>query len=140
MPDLALVTAGKVRPIDALDAEIVPTVAGVDIDAGEWVIIDGTTGKAVLADASAAGTADVLGLALRTVKANTALGVMMRGWVDAYDLDALAYGAPVYLSDTAGAIGTTVGTVTKRVGTVFDARAVGIGSAADKILRVNGGL
>jgi hypothetical protein len=68
------------------------------------------------------------------VKAGQSLTGVRGCWVDGVNLDALAYGAKVYASNTAGAIGDAAGTVSLVVGTVVGGWAQLNGVAADKLL------
>lgn len=78
-------------------------IAGVAITAGQAVYCN-TSGVAALADASAAGTAVCLGIALETVSVGQSVPILMDGWVDGMGVSGLAYGALVKVSDTAGAL------------------------------------
>src|SRR5688572_5576411 len=116
MPDLALVTAGQLRVEESLEQDTLP--AGVAVAAGQSVKKDGTTGRWILGDTSAAGTANAYGMAVKSVPAGMAVTAIRRGLIEGFDLDAQDYGAPVYLSDTAGAAADAAGTVSKQIGEV----------------------
>lgn len=71
-------------------------------------------------NAGAAGTAaPFVGCALADVGPNDPITVVFDGSIEGYDLSALAYGAKVYLSNTAGALDTVAGTVETAVGVVL---------------------
>jgi hypothetical protein len=107
--------------------------AGVDLAAGDAAIIDGASGDFVLADATVAGTAGVVGIAASRARAGQGVTLLYNGEMDGFDLSGLAFGAGVLLSETPGALAdtapTTAGAVTVRVGKV-----VKVGP--DKVLKV----
>lgn len=123
MADLAVVA--RVRLIEDRGSDTLPAAAAL----GPGVVCrpDGTTGKATTASASAAGTAGAIGLNLspKVTVANQAAHLLRRGKVALYDanganiLDGLAYGAQVYLSNTAGRLADAAGTVAVVVGRVI---------------------
>lgn len=115
MADLVVVAA-EVGLADASKAQTVSMIAAAAITAGQVVYMD-ANGKADLADASAAGTAGARGIALRTVAAGEALTVVAEGEVEGFTI-AQAYDAPIYLSDTAGALADAAGTVSVLCGNV----------------------
>src|SRR5687768_2045838 len=84
--------------------------AGGTVTAGAPVYQD-SNGKAVEADAGADATEDPIGIALKSVVTNEAVTIAgPDAIVDVGDaLTDLAYGAPVYLSDTAGELSSTAG-------------------------------
>lgn len=135
MADLALVTADTLHIVESI--EQMTGVAGVDITAGQIIRPDATTGKWALSDANNA--ADVLCsyMATRTAKAGTALTGLKRGTVDGFDVSGLSYGDPAYISDTAGALGSTAGTTSRVGGQVVPGFSQRLGSAPDKLLRVD---
>jgi hypothetical protein len=115
MADLAVVAAevGLVDPIKALTDNM---IAAATITAGQIVYRD-ANGRADLADASAAGTAGARGVALESVAAGEALTICQRGELEGFTI-AQAYDAPIFLSDTAGALADAAGTVSVAVGNV----------------------
>ena len=110
------VTAAKVGVCDPLKAEIFPFEAAETITAGQAVFVD-TNGKIQLADANASGEQQCAGIALNGGGAGQAIDVLKRGRVYGFTL-AGAYFSAAYLSDTAGALGTTAGTMTVNMGRV----------------------
>jgi hypothetical protein len=118
MADLT-VTAAQVAQAYAKSgkAEIYDVVAGATITAGQPVYID-SNGDAQLTDASAAGTAQVAGIALNGGGAGQAISVIHHGCIYGFDLSGIAYWGLAYLSDTAGTLADGVGTVTVPVGRV----------------------
>jgi len=124
MADLAVVD--RVNLLEHLGERAEVSVpAGAALPAGATVRFD-ANGKAVTASAGAAGTADIYGINVtRGVnQANITCQVVRRGKVMLYDasganvLAGLAYGAPVYASDTAGRLSNAAGTVSVVIGRV----------------------
>ena len=75
-------------------------------------------------------------IAMHDAAAGQALTGVRRCTLDGYVLDALAYGAPVYLSNTDGRLGDTAGTVSTVIGRVVPGFATTLGTPADKLLDV----
>ena len=119
MADLSF-TAANVRDASPVGiGKKVTMIAGVAITAGQAVYIN-SSGNAVLADASAAGTAVCIGIALQSVSAGQAFPVQIDGYVTGFDLSSLAYNALVTVSDTAGDLDSGGSpTVTAPVGRVW---------------------
>lgn len=95
--------------------------AGADIDAGEAVKLNASSGKAELANAlTIAGCNALVGIASRTVKEGEPLTILQKGELEVGGAaDALNFGAFVYLADTSGKLGeATDGTETKIVGRI----------------------
>lgn len=133
MADLT-VTASAVRPASVIEQQI--SGAGGTITAGQVVRFDGTTGKIITAQADLAGNAGAIGIAINgTAETGMRPTVVRRGILDVGNaLNALAYGASVYLSNTAGTLADAAGTVSLVVGTVVP----GYGNTTpDKLLRVS---
>jgi hypothetical protein len=137
MSDLTLVTANTVRIVGIPKEQY--TIPGTEsISAGQAVRLDTTNGKLTKSKATTTAEARTFGIASRTPEA-TGLGVTIirHGILDGFDLSALDYDAPVYLSDTDGALSSTAGTVERIVGRVIPGWAVPLGTAADKLLLVD---
>lgn len=139
MADLSI-TAADVRIVES-PRQMRTRVAGATITAG-MVLRTDTAGKVVGADASAAGTADVVGVAVAGAAANGAVSVAASGSLVNVGnaLSALAYGAPVYLSDTGtntGVMADAAGTSSLIVGYVEQSENA---STPDKLLRINSAL
>lgn len=131
------VTTDGIRPAgDPMNTEQHTLPAGVAITAGQAVRIDGTTGRWVLADSGAAGTARAYGIAMRTVGAGQTVTAIRRGRIAGYNLDAVAYNAPVYLNPT-GAIGDAAGTVNEPLGRVIPAWTQNLGVNPDKLVEID---
>lgn len=106
MADLALVTSTQLE-IDAthlLPGAQVESVAEAAITKGNAVTLDATTGKFQKADADTDSVAATIYIALRTVAAGEALTASRYARVTGFNLANLNFNAPVYLSDTAGAL------------------------------------
>lgn len=139
MADLSI-TAADVRIVES-SRQLRTRIAGATITAG-MVLRTDTAGKVVGADGSAAGTADVVGVAITGGAANLPITVApANALVNVGNaLSALAYGAPVYLSDTGTNTGTmadAAGTATLIVGYVEQSENA---STPDKLLRINSAL
>jgi hypothetical protein len=93
--------------------------AGV-IPAGTPVYLNATTGHFTAGDASAAGTAGIVGVTIDSATiAYQTISVLRKGIMDLGGaLDALSFGDSVFLSDTAATMADTAGTVTVEIGTV----------------------
>lgn len=123
MADLAVVT--RIKLIEKKKAsDTVPIAASTG--PGVPCYID-TNGKAAVASASAAGTAEAIGInrSESTTVANMPAELLRSAKVALYDanganiLDGLAYGAMVYLSNTPGRLADAAGTVNKPIGRVI---------------------
>lgn len=110
-------TPAQVRPILPATAEIVDGIAGTAITAGDLVHWD-ASGRLVRSNASAAATAKFAGVALNTVVANQAVSVLKHGYLAGYGVSSLAYGAKLYLSNSAGGVEDVPGTINVVVGAV----------------------
>lgn len=130
------VTAALVRDASpaSLNSVKINLLAGVAITAGQVVYMN-TSGAAALADASAAGTAVAIGIALNGAAAGEPVTILVYGFCAGFTLSSESYGELMKLSDTAGAIDDGGGspTVSAPIGRVWS-----IGdSAATKTLFVN---
>lgn len=116
---MADLTVTKCKLVRGGDEHQHTAPAAVAIEKGNAIRIN-TDGKFELADASAAGTLGDVYVALnRAAAGETVTGVKSPTLLDLGDaLSALAYGASVYVSDTAGALNDGAGTVSKVAGTV----------------------
>jgi len=112
------VTAAQVALIDPLKAEVYSVIAAEAITAGQVVFFD-NTGKAQLADANAAGELQARGIALNAAGIGMAVDIVKRGRVAGFTLTDQAYGAPIYLSNTTGALADAAGATTVPVGSVI---------------------
>lgn len=133
MTDLVPV-ADKVRDASPVgQSRKMNMVAAVAITAGQVVTYD-STGKAILADASAAGTAVALGIAMSAAAIGQAFEVLMDGECEGLGVGSGTIGTLLKLSDTAGAIDDAGGgTVKAPIGRIL-AKTDGAGS---KIVMLN---
>jgi hypothetical protein len=133
MANLTIVAA-DVRPVHVLSQQI--SGAGVAITAGQ-VGKFMSTGLVDLALATTAANARAIGVAVNGTAETGMLPTFVRkGIIDLGPnvLNAVAYGADIFLSDTAGTLSDTAGTVNKVIGTVVP----GFGNTTpDKLLRVD---
>ena len=135
--EIALVTADKVEIVESIIQMTLPTAE--DITAGAPVRIDTTNGKWTKANGTSAGEARAWGVATRTAKSGNALTAIRKGVMDGWDLSALDYDAPVYLSDTDGRLSTVAGTVSTVIGRVIPGTSTTLGTAFDKMLSIEVG-
>jgi hypothetical protein len=135
MAELALVTADTLRIVRSDEQQT--GVANVAITAGQLIREDATTGKWVLADADTAADIGKSYMATRSAAAGTALTGLKKGEVDGFDLTDYDFGDPMYMGNTAGAISDAAGTTSKVVGQVVAGHSQRLGSAPDKLLRVD---
>ena len=84
-----------------------------------------STGYVGIADANAAGKQQFRGIALTKGGVGSAVDLLKRGHVEGFDVSGLSVDAPIYLSDTAGALDTAAGTMNVQVGRVDAINVVG---------------
>ena len=137
MANLSLVTANKLEVVESILQFTLPTAEVVS--PGQAARLDTANGKLTKANGSSAGEARILGVVVGGVAniAGMPQTAIRKGVVDGYDLSGLAYDAPVYLSDTDGALADAAGTVSVVVGRVIPATAVNLGTAYDKLLLID---
>ena len=110
--------------------------AGEAITAGAPIRLDTATGRWTNANGSSAAEARATHVAWRTVGAGESLTGVRNCLVDGFTLDALAFDAPVYLSNTDGRLADAAGTTSVIVGRVTSAFATLLGSGPDKLLDI----
>jgi len=117
MSDITVTTAlvARVFPGDMDVAYNVVLASGVS--AGQSLYQSATGGYA-LTDANHSGMYGFRGIALETQVASGVVSMLQRGVLGGYDLSGMNYDAPVYLSDTAGALSTAAGANSVLVGRV----------------------
>lgn len=98
-------------------AIIFPHIAAATIAAGQSVYVN-SSGQVDLCSSGAAGTKQFRGIALESVSPGQGVSVCYEGVMEGYAIDALAFDALVYQSDTAGSLATAAGTATVQVGRV----------------------
>lgn len=123
-----------VRPPGEADQLTLP--AAEAITAGAPVRLDTTTGRWMNANATTAAESTYVWIALRTVAAGEGVTAYRRGIVSGYDLDALDYGAAVYLSDTDGRLADAAGTVSVIVGRVVPIHDRPLGETPGKAIHL----
>ncbi len=130
------VVAANVHVVEVVEQDTLP--AAVAVTAGQIVKVD-VNGKWALALATSQANAGLTRRAFvtRSVDAGMPVTAIYRGVVDPGGaIDALAYDASVFLSDTAGTMADAAGTVSVVVGTVIP--GWGSGATPDKLLRIDG--
>jgi hypothetical protein len=137
MTVIALVTALRVEIVESLEQATLPTAEVVN--PGQAARFDTATGRFTKANGTTAPEGRVYGIATggRANVAGQPVTVIKKGVIDGFDLSGLAYDAPVYLSDTDGALDTAAGTVPIVVGRVIPASGQTLGTALDKLLLVD---
>lgn len=123
-------TASQISLPDPQKCDVRSYIATEAITAGQAVYIL-TTGKVGVADANAAGKQQFRGIALKGVGAGMAVDVLHSGEVAGFTLTGDA-DTLVYLSDTAGGLDTSAGTMTVRCGRVV----CRTDSSLTKVLRI----
>lgn len=133
---MADLTISSCHLVKGDDEHMLTLPASVNVAAGQAVTPDPTSGKWVLALADTAAHAGDTHVALTTVKAGEALtAVKSSALLDVGEaLAGLNFAAIVYLSDTAGTLASTAGTVSTVMGKVVPGWAY---TTPDKLLRVN---
>ena len=128
------VTAARVAPLFE-NMETRSVRVSVAVTAGQLVYI-ADTGLAALASGAAAGTAQARGVVLKAAAAGEVTSILLQGEVEGFNVSALDYDVPVYVSDTAGALDTAAGTVNVIVGRVVP---VPLSTGLGKVVRFTRG-
>lgn len=129
---IAVATAGKVHVVESIEQLTLP--AAEAILAGAIVRID-TDGKFTNGNGTTTTENRIYGVATKSVIAGQPVTAIAKGVMDGFTFSQ-AYDAILYASDTDGRIGDAAGTASKIVGRVIPGWAQALGSAADKLLRV----
>ena len=133
MADLTL-TSAQVAQVFPMESLIRTYKEAVDVVAGNCVYVDANN-KVNKADGNGVAPANRFrGITLETVKAGQDVDVISEGEIAGFDLSALAYDAPVYVSDTVGVLGDAAGTTSLLVGRVHGMND----GAKTKVLRLTG--
>lgn len=135
--EVALVTADRVEIVESIIQMTLPTAEA--ITAGMAVRLDTTNGKWTKANGSGAAEARAWGVATRTAPSGGALTAIRKGVMDGWDLSALDYDAPIYLSDTDGRLSTVAGSTSVVIGRVIPGTSTTLGTAFDKIASIEVG-
>jgi hypothetical protein len=112
-----VVTAARVAAIFPEKAETFDMIAAEAIVKGE-AVYQTAAGKAAASGGASAGVAQFMGIALNKASAGMAVSVLKKGLVAGFTLTSQAYGAPIYLSATAGSLADAAATVATVVGRV----------------------
>jgi len=108
------------------------------VAAGAPVRINTTTGAFTNANATSAAEARVFGIQLKSgVADGQGRTAVRKGVLDGFNLDALAFDANVFLSNTDGRLSDTAGTTSVIVGRVIAGRSSLRGNTPDKLLFVD---
>lgn len=149
MADLALVAAGKVRPISGIaEGHVQRTFEAEErIDQGQLFRLSTSTGKATKANGTtlaesgqAAGPVRNSGLYVAIDNARQAgnpVTGLRKGLIDGFDLSSQGYGAQVFVSDTDGTLADAAGTISVAAGRVLPKPVSGAPSVQDKVLEVD---
>lgn len=115
MTDLAL-TAADIAVVFPNKADILPVTLAAAVTKGQTLYKD-ANGKGNLADGNASGAQQTRLLALQAGGAGDVINALKEGHVFGFTITQ-AYDAPLFQSDTAGAIGDSNGTLEVPVGLV----------------------
>lgn len=115
MADLAL-TAAQISLSKPQEAEVDFAICAVAVTTGQSLYVD-ANGKAALADANAGGAQQTRALALEGGAIGQSISILKRGRVFGFTITQ-AYDAPIFQSDTAGALADAAGTLTVPVGVI----------------------
>lgn len=130
------ITAAEVAIVKSYQQWTAPLAETIAV--GEAVRIDTSTGKITPANGTDAAESRFWGILASIDGAGITGTVIKEGVIDVGNaLSALAFDAPVYLSDTDGTLADAAGTVTVIVGRVVPAWAAG--ASADKLLHIVAG-
>ncbi len=121
------VTAAKVAPDYPTSPRTIirSHIANSALTAGLPVYVVTASGKVDIADGNGSGTKQVIGITLCAAAAGAVVRVLEQGELNGFDLSSVAWDAPIYLSDTAGSLATSAGSVTVIVGRVRPITTVG---------------
>lgn len=117
MADIAL-TAAQIAAVKPECCEIMDVTLAAAVTKGQALYLT-STGKYGVADANDSGKEQVRGIALAAGAAGETIPMLKRGPVYGFTIAGLAYDAPAYLSNTAGALADAAGTLTVVVGRVI---------------------
>ncbi len=102
------VTAAQVAAVFPEKAEIYPFVAAATITAGQALYVT-SAGKVDLYDSNGSGTLQFCGIALTGGGAGQEIDVLKEGHCYGFAITGSAYFAPIYGSNTAGALADSAG-------------------------------
>jgi hypothetical protein len=133
MANIAVAVAGKVRIVESIEQKTLPVDEAVL--AGATVKINVTTGKFTNSNGTSAAEARTYGIADRSAQAGETITALAKGTMDGFTFTQ-AYDAAIYQSDTDGLMADAAGTTSKVIGRVVPGTATTLGTAYDKLLRV----
>lgn len=112
------VTAANVSPVFPQQSEILTVKLAEAVTAGQsaYQLAAGTFG---LSDGNASGRQQFRGIFLQAGAAGDYVALLKRGYVNGFAVSGLNADAPLYQSDTAGALDDAAGTMTVVCGRVF---------------------
>ncbi len=123
----------NVRPVKIVKQSTAPVGEAVTV-AAPWMRLNATTGNLELGNATTAAEAKRGGIALQPATVGEAVTIVEDGVLDVGEaLDALAFDAPVFLSNTDGMLADAAGTVSVQIGKVVPGWAA---TTADKLLQI----
>lgn len=111
------VTAAQVGDIFPQASEKFSGILAEAVTQGQ-ALYQNSSGKYGLADANDSGCEQVRGIAMEEGGADHTIDILRRGTLEGYTLTAMSHDDAVYLSDTAGALSSTAGTMEIFVGCV----------------------
>lgn len=117
------VTAAKVACANEDISEIVDVTLAETVTAGQALYLVAATGKYGIADANDSGKQQARGIALKGGAAGQTVPMLKKGPVYGFTLSG-NYDSVAYLSDTAGALADSAGTMTVVVGRVVPANDI----------------
>jgi hypothetical protein len=130
---IAVASAGRIRVVESIEQMTLP--AAEAIVAGAPVRLDTTAGTFTNSNGTTAPEARTYGIATKSVAAGETVTALAKGVLDGFTFSQ-AYDATIYVSDTDGRLGDAAGTVSKIAGRVIPGTATTLGTAYDKLLRV----
>lgn len=123
----------SVRPVKIIKQSTAPAGEAVTVTA-PWMRLNTTTGYLELGNATTAAEAKRGGIALHAAAVGEAVTIVEDGVLDVGEaLAALAFDAPVFLSNTDGMLADAAGTVSVQIGKVVPGWAA---TTADKLLQI----
>lgn len=112
------VTAAQIGVLFPDKAEIFSMIAGATITAGQAVYLT-SSGTVDLADANGSGTLQFRGIALNGATAGNVVDVLKKGHCYGFTVSGVAYDAPLFVSNTAGALADAAGGTSINAGRVM---------------------
>lgn len=117
MADLVIPDDTLVKRVDPFNSQGDFFTLAVAFTAGQLGAID-SSGLAVLADANIAGAQQVRFMALSAGNVGETISGLEKGGINGFDLSSVDYDKDLFVSDAAGTLADTVGTLTVKCGIV----------------------